>query len=348
MQGAPPEVHEAINRARSRDGSGSNLIPPPCYSDAILEVEQFLALDIPEKQFYLHPWLTEQSIFMISAWRGAGKTGWVLGILDAITKGKAFGPWQPGTPVNCLYIDGEMAVQDVMKRLNELGTCQRQAKLFVYSDSYAHSLGLPKANLLDGAWQEGLRAWMKDQRVKVWVVDNLASLSGGIDENSREQWDPIGKFLLSLRFDGITTGIIHHDGKTGVQRGTSAREDHCDVCIGLKKPSDYRADQGARFVATFTKSRIPTEHLPLIADTEFQFMRTTGDVLEWAWKGAADAMRRHIIKHLDQGMSQSEVASLLNTTKGWVSKVRAEAIKEKLLTEKNKLTPNGFDFAGKY
>ncbi len=60
---------------------------PPCYADAILDVDRFLSLSVPEKEVYLHPWLTAQSIFMVSAWRGAGKTLWILGILDAVTKG---------------------------------------------------------------------------------------------------------------------------------------------------------------------------------------------------------------------------------------------------------------------
>lgn len=320
---------------------------PPCYADAILDVDRFLSLSVPEKEVYLHPWLTAQSIFMVSAWRGAGKTLWILGILDAVTKGKPFGPWKAGKPVNCLYIDGEMCVKDVIGRLSDLGTCPRERALYVYSDAYAHSLGLPKANLLDPAWQEGLRAWMIEYEIKLWVVDNLTSLSGGIDENSREAWDPIGRFFLSLRFDGITTGVIHHDNKIGFQRGTSAREDHMDICITLKKPNDYRADQGARFVATFTKSRIATEHLSLIADTEFQFMQTTGDVLEWTWKNASDSLRRQILKSLDEGVSQIDVASILGITRGYVSKVRAASIKEGLLSEKNKLTPNGFDLVGR-
>ncbi len=312
-----------------------------CLQNVILEVNDFLALRIPEKKIYLYPWLTEQSIIYIIAWRGVGKTGFVLGAIDALTKGQNFGPWTLGEPVNCLYLDGEMAAQDVKKRLQDLGTSNRVSKFYIYSDAYAHTLGLPKANLLDSEWRDGFQKTLLELGVKVWVCDNLASLSGGIDENSKEAWDPIGEWLLQLRFAGITSILIHHENKSGGQRGTSAREDHADVCISLKKPADYSAVDGARFIASFTKSRIETEYLPLIADVEFQFMNTIGDVKEWTWKGAQQATRAHILKNLDDGLSQSAVADLLNVSKGQVSKVRTAAIKGGWMTPKNRLTQLG-------
>ncbi len=44
--------------------------------------------------------------------------------------------------------------------------------------------------------------------IKLWVVDNLASVAGGLDENSRQDWDPVNQWLLELRFAGITTMIL--------------------------------------------------------------------------------------------------------------------------------------------
>jgi|GEM_PF-621220 len=321
------------------DSDGDDAV---CFGDAILDADAFVSLQIPGKKAFLHPWLSEQSIIFITGWRGIGKTGFAMGVVDAVTKSQPFGPWTPGEPVNCLYLDGEMAAQDVQKRLQDLGTANRKSKLFVYSDAYAHSLGLPKANLLNEEWRAGFQKTLLDLGVKVWVCDNLAALSGGIDENSKEEWDPIGAWLLQLRFAGITTILIHHEGKTGQQRGTSAREDHADISISLKKPHDYTAEQGARFIVNFTKSRIETEHLPMIVDTDFQLVNTLGDTREWTWRSAQQATRTQILKYLDEGMNQTDVADLLKVSKGYVSKVRTAAINAHWLTEKNKLTQLGF------
>jgi hypothetical protein len=312
-----------------------------CFRDAILESDDFLRLQIPEKETYLNPWLKEQSIIWIVGWRGTGKTGFVVAAVDAITKKVNFGPWPPGKPVNCLYLDGEMAAQDIQRRLQDLGTANRLSKLYIYSDAYAHTLGLPKANLLDEEWRAGFQRTLLELGIKLWVCDNLASLSGGIDENSKEAWDPIGTWLLQLRFAGITTILIHHEGKGGQQRGTSAREDHADICISLKKPAEYSPEQGARFIASFTKSRIETEYLPLMADVEFQLMNTIGDVKEWTWKGAQQATKAQILKNLDDGLSQSAVVDLLKVSKGQVSKVRAAAIRDGWMTPQNRLTQFG-------
>ena len=111
-----------------------------------------------------------------------------------------------------------------------------------------------------------------DQKIKFWVIDNLASLASGIDENVKKDWDPINQWLLELRFSGITTLMLHHTNKEGGQRGTSAREDNIDISIMLKNARDYTPEDGARFIVHFTKQRIPTKDLQLISDTEFKLI----------------------------------------------------------------------------
>ena len=43
------------------------------------------------------------------------------------------------------------------------------------------------------------------KKIKLWVIDNLASLAAGLDENKKRDWDPVNQFLLELRFAGIST-----------------------------------------------------------------------------------------------------------------------------------------------
>jgi putative DNA primase/helicase len=60
---------------------------------------------------------------------------------------------------------------------------------------------------------------------------------------------------LGLRRQDKSVLLVHHDGKGGGQRGTSRKEDVLDTVIGLRKPPDYKSDQGARFEVHFEKSR---------------------------------------------------------------------------------------------
>lgn len=314
------------------------------HENAVLESTDFKALDLPEKKMFLAPWLTEQGIGLISGWRGAGKTWAALGILDALTTGQSFGPWKPGDPVPCLFLDGEMPVQDVQARLRETDHgIERKAPLFIYSDSYANQLGLPRAHLASERWRTTMWRILLTRHIKLWVLDNLASLASGLDENSKKDWDPINSWLLELRFAGISTVMLHHVGKAGDQRGTCAREDNLDFSITLKRPHDYTPEDGCRFIFHFSKARVATEHLPLLQDHEFRLMQDETGRLVWTWGNTKKQNKVEIIKMLDEGMAQGDISQALGIHKGTVSKIRRQAIEDGLLSKKNKLTQSGFE-----
>jgi hypothetical protein len=315
----------------------------PSFEDAIVDHETFGTLELPQKRPILHPWLGEQTITLIHGWRGIGKTWFGMGLLDAITRGIAFGPWKVTLPVPCLYLEGEMAAQDVRERFQELNPDNRRVyPLFVYSDAYANSLGLPRANLLNRNWRNKIRSVLLQRNVRVWAVDNLASLAAGIDENKKQDWDPINSWLLELRFSGISTVLFHHTNKTGDQRGTSAREDNIDASLQLRQPADYLPEDGARFVVSFKKSRVRTEDLPLVADTQFRLGADDNGDLLWTWGNVKKETRNEVLRMLDDGQSYETICETLGITKGRVSQIKRKAINDGHLTEKGKLTQCGF------
>jgi len=81
------------------------------------------------------------------------------------------------------------------------------------------------------------------------IVDNISTLVRSTErENDAESWREVGAWALRMRQRGRSVLFVHHDGKTGEQRGTSKREDTLDSVIQLKRPADYAPDQGARYV----------------------------------------------------------------------------------------------------
>jgi hypothetical protein len=320
--------------------------PPKALTieDAILESAEFKTLNVPEKKTLLHPFLTEQAIGLISGWRGTGKTWAALGIVSAITTGQPFGPWKSGDPVPCLFLDGEMPMQDVRARLRDLDQgIERKSPLFIYSDSFANQLGLPRAHLASEKWRTTMKRILLTRRVKLWVIDNLASLASGLDENAKRDWDPINSWLLELRFAGISSVMLHHVSKEGTQRGTSAREDNLDFSITLKRPHDYTPDDGCRFLFHFSKARVPIEHQSLLADHEFKLVQDETGRLVWTSGSVKGKNKIEILRLLDEGLSQKDVAETLGVSKGNVSKVKSQAIEDGWLTPKNKLTQTGFE-----
>jgi len=316
---------------------------PATIEDAVLLEADLFRVELPERECLLSPWLRHQSIVLVPGWRGVGKTWFGLGMVLAITRGECFGPWQAGSPVLCLYLEAEMPPQDVRDRLRLL-THGREGKapLYVYADGYANLLGIPRANLLSETWRSKMKGILLARSVKFWVLDNLASLAAGIDENSSREWSPINSWLLDLRFSGITTALLHHTGKGGDQRGTSAREDNLDCSLTLRQPPDYVPEDGAKFIVSFKKARVATSDLTMIADTQFHLCEDRDGCLVWAWGNVKKETRKEILRLMDEGHNQTEVATILNVTRGYVSRTVTQAKNEGVLSKTGKLTQSGF------
>ncbi len=320
-----------------------NLLRPSPLLRGLLSANMFVDLPIEPKQTFLHPWCNEKSMILVAGDRGVGKTWWVLSVLHAVASGGEFGPWKCPEPVPCLYLDGEMSQQDVIGRLQHLGVSRGNGlnNLFIFNEDYAHSMNLPPASLLDENWRENMRDVLKTMGIKLWAIDNLASLTPGADENSKQEWDPINRWLLSLRFEGITTIIVHHTGKSGKQRGTSAREDNLDVSIRLSVPSRYETLDGASFIASFVKHRVNASDLPLLEDVSFKMQTTANNRIVWHWQAAANETLRDVLRYIEEAHTGKEIAEIMNITPGRVSQLKGKAIRKGFLTKEGELTDRG-------
>jgi len=308
----------------------------------IFDSSTFKAISLPPKCQIVKPWLTEQSITLIAGERGSGKTWFALSLLDSITRGIPFGPWTTLTPVPCLYLDGELPPQDIQDRLKSINQSEdRKCKLLIYNNAVVVAYGAEKANLNDPEWQTRMQRFLVEKNIRLWVVDNLSALTPGIDENSKKDFDPINQFFLQLRFAGIATIVLHHTGKKGLQRGTSAREDVIDTSIILKKPSDYSAKQGARFILSFTKSRVATRDGNLLADVLFHLQETTDGHTIWEFEHMRTESKSEILQMLNNGVKNRDIANILNVSASYVSKIKKQAIKDGILTDGCKLTEKG-------
>ncbi len=314
--------------------------------EAVLEISEFLKTSVAPRKIYLYPWIWEAFIAMVTAWRGVGKSGWLIALFNALSRGEDFGLWKTMDAVPCLYFDAEMTVQDTMERFQDIysETATRE-NLFIYSDHLSTSLGMPAANLLDEKW----RGWMKDEvllkrGVKLWALDNIGAVTPGLDENATKEWSPINRWLLDLRFAGISTILVHHEGKSGLQRGASGKEDNLDISISLKRPQGYRPEDGARFICHFEKARIRQQDLHLIADTEFQMQTDPEGKTVWTWKNVRRENKTQVLRMLDEGITRKDIAQILGISGPRVSQIKAEAVNDGHLTEAGKLTQTGYEY----
>lgn len=283
-----------------------------------LTLREFLSRQLPPRETLLDPWLTSQSLSMIYAWRGTGKTHVALGIAYALASGGTFLKWTAAHPTPVLYVDGEMPGESLQKRLAAIVASsdkQDDGDLLriVTPDTQPDGV-MP--NLAEREGQSAIEAQIGNSRVI--ILDNISCLVRGMArENDAESWAPVAGWALRQRAHGRAVVFIHHSGKGGAQRGTSKREDALDTVIALRRPPDYNESEGARFEIHFEKYR--NYHDAHAADPIEARLETDANGRQtWTMKDAIGALHERIIELADLGMKQGEIAQELSVNKSTV------------------------------
>jgi putative DNA primase/helicase len=233
--------------------------PKPEPRIRALSLGELLAMEIPPREPLLQTadgatLLHRQDTVMIHSRRGVGKTFFAMGLAHAIASGGRFLRYQAPKPMRVLYDDGELPAATVQGRFAEIqahaATEPPEGFLRIVTPDCQE---LPLPNLATPEGQEAIAPLLED--TDVFIVDNLSVLAFHGRENDSESWTPVQEWVLRLRRQGITVVLLHHSGKSGLQRGTSRREDILDLTINLSHPSDYEPSEGARFTISFEKNR---------------------------------------------------------------------------------------------
>lgn len=185
--------------------------------------------------------------------RGVGKTLCVQSLaLVMATGGSALGFRAPRAS-RVLYIDGEMAGEDIRDRgvmLADRLHLPTSPRLVVVAADWQRDF-LPRLDTADGqAAIEPLVEW-----AEVVIMDNRSCLFDPEGEKDPSAWQPAQDYLLSLRRRGKVVILVHHANRQGGARGIGKAEDALDLVISLSHPDGYSHSQGARFVLDYTKTR---------------------------------------------------------------------------------------------
>jgi KaiC/GvpD/RAD55 family RecA-like ATPase len=324
----------------------------------IVNSTQLINEDIPVPREILSPWLIEGSINMIYGLRGAGKTWLSLIIAMSVSRKKTdgiqIGPWEVSTATGVLYVDGEMGEYELQKRLKllkeSLGKDHPDYPLDILSGSRYAKNTSKQLNISDEMHRRAIYRYFEEnhEQYQLLILDNIASLTPGIDENSKLAWDPINQWFISLRHLGISVIFVHHSGKGKQQRGTSGREDVLDSIIQLSPPPDKESAVGAKFSIEFEKAR----NLPPDSNIDpftFELITDEKDGLTWA-SSATMAMGKE--KHeiaialiIEGSLKQKEIAEILGVTPPMISILKKKAVKNGLVKENGEPTEEGEEFA---
>ena len=293
----------------------------PSRKITVINIEDFLALEIPHRGHLLEPVIPQQGLTMVFAPRGIGKTHLSLGIAHAVASGGEFLKWAAPEAKGVLLLDGEMPAKTLQERLARIVLSNEKeptAPLRIVTPDLQESGML---NLSSAEDQENLAQYLEG--IELIIIDNLSTLCRSGRENEAESWLPVQAWALQQRAAGRSVMFIHHSGKNGEQRGTSRREDVLDTVLKLKLPGDYTPDRGANFEVHFVKSRgvFGDETKPF----EAQLTVTPDGRDEWAIKSLELSTAEKVANLLNEGIPQQEIAELLNVSKGYVSKSKKRA-----------------------
>jgi putative DNA primase/helicase len=293
-----------------------------------LTAAEFLALDLPPRELIVDPWMPTQGLAMIHSARGIGKTHLALGIAYAVAAGSGLLGWWAPKPRRVLYLDGEMPAAAMQRRLAAIVAGFRSEPpapdyLRLLSADIVEG-GLPDIGTHEG--QAEVDAAIGN--AELIGIDNISTLVRCGKENEAESWLPVQGWALAHRRAGRSVLFIHHAGKGGLQRATSRREDVLDTVIGLRRPADYAADQGARFDIVFEKAR--GLHGDGAQPIEARYEERDG-AAQWTCTAIADAELRRVVDALRDDMSIREAARELGFHKSKVERLKRRAVEQGLL-----------------
>ena len=301
-----------------------------------LTLDELLRKEIPERNNLLSPWLPSQGLCMLYSTRGLGKTWMALAIANAVASNDSFLSWETESPEGVLYIDGEMPMAVMQERLAQIvaSSSKEISAPFSIITPDAQEFGIPDLSRTDG--QERINKLITDE-TKLIVMDNLSSLTRTGKENEGESWLPVQEWALRLRSMGKTVLFVHHSGKSGQQRGTSRREDVMDTVISLKKPVDYKQQDGACFEIHFEKNRglYGDDVKPFEARLTSNSSDDGTKTHKWSWKSLEESNFEKVFRLYSGGMTQSEIAEELVINKSTVSRYVSRGKNDGKITQQN-------------
>jgi putative DNA primase/helicase len=322
IKGAQPVAPKDQGKEASMQLVSVNREPAPQRKIVVVSIEDFLARELPPREVLLAPWLLSQSLNMVYAWRGVGKTHFSMNVAYALASGGQFMQWKAEKPCKVLYIDGEMPGGSLQKRLAEMVKANDKAPEpgflnIITPDMQPDFMPIPDLATFDG--QGEIDEAIEATGAEVIFLDNLSCLVRGQGkENESEGWLLVQGWALKWRAKGRSIVFIHHEGKSGAQRGTSRREDVLDTSIRLKQPPDYSPTEGACFEVHFEKAR--NLHGDQLSPIEARLAEDQHGRQVWTIKSLTDATYKRVVELAKVGLRQAEIAIELQVNRSTVSR----------------------------
>lgn len=303
--------------------------------------DYFLNLEIPEQEEILSPFLKVGSIVWISSNPSSLKTYFTLGLCSSIVKGERFGRWDVKREgVKVLYIDGELPEKMFQERVKQMNL-DRKENFYVLSKSMCPDVLRNQFYLINDRFREYVLDMCKRERIDLVVFDNISSLTMGIDENSKKDFDLISHYFMELRHNDISVIVIEHNNKKGVMRGSSSKLDTPDVSIRIER-NDMDKDE---ITISFVKYRYKLDDR-IKGKIRFVMMCDENNHISWKEvEGNTLDRDKQILMMICEGKTQKEIGDRFCIDRSSVSHIKKLYEDRKLYLDKS-FTQEGMEYFG--
>ena len=281
----------------------------------VCTIDELIERKFPPREVLLSPWLRKQSLDMIHAWRGIGKTYFALEVAYAVATGGRFLGWHAPNPHGVLYVDGEMPGVTLQERLSRIVLSEEkepEPEMFRIITPDLQDICVPDLATTDG---QALIEEAILPETDLIILDNISCLVRRAGrENDSESWLSVQEWALKLRAKGKSVLFIHHSGKNGAQRGTSKREDVLDTVLALRRPQNYEGQEGCSIQIHFEKARGLTGSD--VEVTEAKLITSSAGTRKWEYRIAEEAINDAVQEMFDLGMDRKEIIRELKESYG--------------------------------
>lgn len=283
----------------------SDLIKPTDSNENPAVVVGFSSLlnrECAPVEYAIEPLLSSRGTGEIFAWRGTGKSYITTQMAIDISLGRPMmfgghrgggGHWPISRAYRTLYVYGEMDDSEIKERAAALA---RMAGRDIPTDE--------QLGTMSKDYQKNWRPKISTARDRKFIeerifgygyegliLDNISTLWPAAQEKQSDRSAELAEWFTDLNQRGIWIIFLHHAGKSGEQRGDSEKEDMLSFVLKLRRPANYKAEEGLRVEVHIEKNRHKPSQSQWLMPFEIALVKDKAGETVWTTKPAQEAQR---------------------------------------------------------
>ncbi len=279
----------------------------------VVGFQSLLTRECAPIEYAIDPLLTKRGTGELFSERGFGKSLIATHMAVEIAMGAeslwgghrgAGGHWAVARPFRQLYVYGEMTDSEIQERIRMFA---RMRESDTPSDEQLGTMCMDyqkgwRPKLSSAADRKFIENRIFEYGYEGLWLDNLSTLWPSSNEDEGERDAILADWYTDLNQRGIWVMWLHHAGKSGEQRGGSAKEDMLSCVLRLTHPANYKPNEQCRVQVDVKKNRHKCTDPRTLLPFEIMLTKNAMGIPEWVTRPALAAQRAAAFEMFKNGM----------------------------------------------